>query len=175
MIKDVLISIRPEWVDQIIAGKKIFEIRKSAPKIQNMPCKVYIYCTYGDMKTNYALGKRGFVVGEFTLRKVETVKKIAIGNAEMEYVNISQDRDTDWRRHCGSITTTEIEKYGNGKTLYLWSIQDLKIYNMPLNLAEFGSNEMIYDDNAKEYKPCFVAIGNPPQSWCYVERRKCSE
>lgn len=39
MIKDVLISIRPEWVDQIIAGKKIFEIRKSAPKIQNMPCK----------------------------------------------------------------------------------------------------------------------------------------
>ena len=124
MIKDVLISIRPEWVDQIIAGKKIFEIRKSAPKIQNMPCKVYIYCTYGDMKTNYALGKRGFVVGEFTLRKVETVKKIAIGSTEMEYVNISQDRDTDWRRHCGSITTTEIEKYGNGKTLYLWSIQD---------------------------------------------------
>lgn len=32
MIKDVLISIRPEWVDQIIAGKKIFEIRKSAEK-----------------------------------------------------------------------------------------------------------------------------------------------
>lgn len=172
MNKDILISIRPEWVDEIRREIKILEVRKSAPKTDKLPCKVYIYCTYGDMKTNYMLGKRGFVVGEFTLNRIDVIKRIAIGVDEPRYINMTPNGDVDWRRHCGSLTEQDIGEYGNGKPLYLWSIENLKIYEEPLKLAEFGSNEVIWDNVSKEYKPCFVEIGNPPQSWCYIERRK---
>ena len=45
MNKNILYSIRPEWCQQIANGTKILEIRKSAPKLNNLPCKGYIYCT----------------------------------------------------------------------------------------------------------------------------------
>ena len=42
--KAVLISIRPEWCDLIVRGKKTIEVRKTRPKLET-PFKVYIYCT----------------------------------------------------------------------------------------------------------------------------------
>lgn len=33
MGKAVLISIRPEWVEKILAGEKTLEIRKNRPKV----------------------------------------------------------------------------------------------------------------------------------------------
>ena len=44
MNKAVLISIRPEWCDLIVRGKKTIEVRKTRPKLET-PFKVYIYCT----------------------------------------------------------------------------------------------------------------------------------
>ena len=43
-MKAVLISIRPEWVDKILAGKKTLEVRKNRPNM-GTPFKCYIYCT----------------------------------------------------------------------------------------------------------------------------------
>lgn len=42
-MKNVLISIRPQWCEKITSGEKTIEVRKSAPK--EVPFKVYIYCT----------------------------------------------------------------------------------------------------------------------------------
>lgn len=42
-MKSVLISIRPEWVEKIVNGEKIIEVRKTAPK--ELPFKAYIYAT----------------------------------------------------------------------------------------------------------------------------------
>lgn len=44
MKKAILISIRPEWVADILDGEKTIEIRKTAPKCE-LPIDVYIYCT----------------------------------------------------------------------------------------------------------------------------------
>ena len=44
-MKAIMISIKPEWVEKILNGKKTIEIRKSAPK--NFEGWVYIYCTKG--------------------------------------------------------------------------------------------------------------------------------
>lgn len=44
MNKAVLISIRPEWCDLIVRGKKTIEVRKTRPKLET-PFKAYIYCT----------------------------------------------------------------------------------------------------------------------------------
>lgn len=46
--KAVLLSIRPEWCDLILRGKKTMEVRKNYPKHlyeKGKPFKVYIYCT----------------------------------------------------------------------------------------------------------------------------------
>lgn len=43
-MKEVLISIRPEWCELIASGKKTVEVRKTRPKFET-PFKCYIYCT----------------------------------------------------------------------------------------------------------------------------------
>ena len=43
MSKAVLISIKPEWTEKIVQGKKTIEVRRTAPK--EVPFKAYIYCT----------------------------------------------------------------------------------------------------------------------------------
>lgn len=42
MSKAILMSIRPEWCDLILQGKKTVEVRKTRPKMKT-PFKVYIY------------------------------------------------------------------------------------------------------------------------------------
>ena len=41
-MKEILISIKPQWVEKILSGEKTIEIRKTMPKCK-LPCKVYIY------------------------------------------------------------------------------------------------------------------------------------
>ena len=43
MAKAVLISIRPEWVEKILAGEKALEVIKTRPNM-GTPFKCYIYC-----------------------------------------------------------------------------------------------------------------------------------
>lgn len=96
-MRNILISIKPEYVAKILNGDKTIEIRKTAPKCE-LPCKVYIYCTkeksYMDRlvqnhngfyytvrelvdfdadeySTYYDIaGKNGEVVAEFTLKNI---------------------------------------------------------------------------------------------------------
>lgn len=42
-MKSVLISIKPQWCEKIVSGRKTIEVRKSAPK--EVPFKAYIYAT----------------------------------------------------------------------------------------------------------------------------------
>ena len=48
MAKAVLISIRPEWAEKILFGKKTQEVRKTRPCLE-MPFKCYIYYTKSAM------------------------------------------------------------------------------------------------------------------------------
>lgn len=43
-MKSVLMSIRPEWCNLIIRGKKTLEVRRTRPKLET-PFRVYVYCT----------------------------------------------------------------------------------------------------------------------------------
>ena len=61
MSKAVLISIRPEWCEKIINGRKTIEVRKTRPKM-NTPFKCYIYeCGNGK------------VVGEFLCDEISNI------------------------------------------------------------------------------------------------------
>ena len=175
-MKSVLISIRPQWCEKIASGKKTIEVRKSAPK--ETPFKAYIYCSYGDMKTNYYLKGRGKVIGEFICDRVIEWKYLpddVFPSLRMYYISVD-----DGEKTC--LSYEEIKKYGKGKTLYGWHISDLKIYDKPKELNEFyrpcSYSGICYSCNrfrpngTPNDKPndfCDGEITRPPQSWQFVE------
>ena len=156
-MKSILISIQPQWVEKILNGEKTIEIRKTMPKCE-LPCKVYIYCTHGqmlhDMKDEgYWTGKRfaygsnksnniiwsatpfvnGKVVAEFTLNKVSTY------DWDTDFLNTKQNmyyiKSGEADKTC--LTYEQICDYGKGKDLYGWHIEDLVIYDTPKGLDRF--------------------------------------
>ena len=178
-MKSILISIQPQWVAMIVHKKKTLEIRKTMPKCE-LPCKVYIYCSWGDMRTNYMLGKRGKVVAEFTLNNVECFTTDYRKNVE-QTERISKD---------SCVGMSDLIEYEYGKPcLYAWHIDDLKIYDKPKELSEFThyipNNKcpkkecgidcedcMSYDGEHETCLALYYAhreIKRPPQSWYYVE------
>lgn len=167
MGRAVLISIQPKWCAMITQGKKILEVRKNRPKIET-PFKCYIYCTK-DKANHFWIGKRysyvddrshnafdkvgnGRIIGEFVCSDIEILHSNTIFNAPALYA-----------QSC--MTREEYFEYSADKTVYLWSISDLKTCDEPCALSNFvGLRETRFG-----LKP--VKIVRPPQSWRYVEER----
>ena len=167
-MKSVLISIRPQWCEKIASGEKTIEVRKSAPK--EVPFKAYIYCSYGDMKTNYYLNGRGKIIGEFICDSVIEWKYLPddVFPSWLRMYYISVD---DGEKTC--LSYREIEEYGKGKTLYGWHISDLKIYDKPKELREFktGCNGCKERDTYHCKFHCYGErpLTRPSQSYMFVE------
>ena len=211
MSKAIMISIQPQWVEKILNGEKTIEIRKTIPKCE-LPCKVYIYMT---KKRHFFMANRkgeevwfgdglrydkteiikfpkcdvqywhliGKVVAEFTLNKVDTY------DWDIDFLNTKQNmyyiKNGEAEKTC--LTYEELCNYGKAKTLYGWHIDNLKIYDTPKELSEFGtycSGETwwkcdcceYYSVDATEYETyedccCnnIKPLKRPPQSWSYVE------
>ena len=197
MMKSILLSIKPKYVELIASGKKTIEVRKSAPK--EVPFKAYIYCCkakpylYKEANPPFELfldselykGNgyddrlfSGKVIGAFICDKVEIVNaKCSDYGIDLFYHDCLTN---------GCLTEREIEKYfnvpedrdlramkGNG---YVWNISDLKIYDKPKELSEFRKPCDRFLDCCtcrrlvrNEYMSCDNKINRPPLSWCYVE------
>lgn len=172
-MKSVLISIKPKWCEKIARGEKTIEVRKTAPK--EMPFKTYIYCTYGNDKENYMLGRRGKIIGEFVCDKILEIEVFKSGTIK-NYWFYNLDKSCLSLDEMGAYIGKENIGYG-------WHISDLKIYDKPKELSEFGnlcrkdclrlgkgkSCEFLSTDGT----PCnrIIPITRPPQSWCYVEEQ----
>lgn len=164
MSKAVLISIRPEWCEKIINGRKTIEVRKTRPKM-NPPFKCYIYkCGNGK------------VIGEFLCDEI-----ININGAG----RIPSDAA---RPTC--LEPAELHRYLGAATGFGWHISNLKIYNTPKELSEFSPvcryknddkscpsrrvacSYQKYDcnpDGSINLVECGRTLERPPQSWRYVE------
>lgn len=181
MNKAVLISIRPEWCEKIISGKKTREVRKTKPKLKT-PFKCYIYCThsaknrlwigplysYTDDHSHNAhdMDGSGNVIGEFVCDCISPVAYTSDGLADV----------VDCRTAC--MRPSDFLSYGGGKPLYGWCISDLIIYDAPLNLNSFHrvcQNDLYCEECAMyaEHTSCCgnkaLHLNSAPQSWCYVE------
>ena len=184
-MKSVLISIRPKWVEKIANGQKTIEVRKSAPK--EVPFKCYIYCTIGNgVKGDYLVPSGiqcGKVIGEFICDKVDKI--IPLRHAYYNYIgspiaNVIEYGiwNDDLAQMC--LKKKEIDNDGKGKMLYGWHISNLKIYDKPKELSEFGqkcdnANEIRCRDCRllEEWDNCCSVMCKPltraPSNWCYVE------
>lgn len=179
MAKAVLISIRPEWVEKILAGEKTLEVRKTRPNM-GTPFKCYIYCTNSGVAMGM-WGKHGKVVGEFFCDKITWLTHVGFSGlpgirlAAMKNGHTIDD-SFDFSESC--LTTPQIEKYLGGKDGYAWHISKLEIYDDPKQLNRFKpwSRECKYNDlgfaipNCGTCQDCIVK--KPPQSWRYVEELK---
>lgn len=111
MSKAVLISIRPEWCEKIINGRKTIEVRKTRPKMDT-PFKCYIYkCGNGK------------VVGEFLCDQI-----ININGAGRIPSDVA-------RPTC--LEPAELHRYLGAATGFGWRISDLRVYDHPRDLWEF--------------------------------------
>ena len=142
MEKAVLISIKKEWTDLIISGKKKVDARKSVPTMLP-PYKCYIY----EPKNSGGSGK---VICEFICDKHIWV---------LSHPCIFAKRDTFHSKAIDDacLTMGEVEKYSAGKDVYGMTISNLVIYDEPIDVYAFYSAT-----TGKQ-------LTRPPQSWCYVK------
>lgn len=177
-MKAILLSIRPEWCDKILNGKKTVELRKSCP-VHGTPFKVYIYCTKAKSKIGYLrivpgkgwLRLDGTVIGEFTCKKITGLTHVGeTGNWESDRLHVVEHglyyKPADELLKAACMSKETAEKYLKGRDGLAWHISDLKIYDRPLDLRELtGLQETRFG-----MRP--VEITSPPQSWRYVEDEK---
>lgn len=158
-MKSVLVSENPIMCDKIANGKKTIIVKKKAPK--EVPFKCYIYCTF-PKKPAYTLWLNrgtenkfladGKVIGEFICDKVDEYP--------YDYCDgVDIDDDTILET---SIDREDINIYAKGETLYGLHISDLKIYDKPRELSEFGKVGFGHE----------VPLKRPCAPWCYVEDLK---
>ena len=226
MKKSIIISIQPQWVEKILNGEKTIEIHKSIPKCE-FPIDVYIYCCKSkELHLDYELHnnkKRWFnwnkkshhypfkyckdefgeemgesfngkIIAKFTLNKVDKINNCGscfeIANESYAYTNAIGNRS------C--LDFNDMKKYLNDKNGYAWHIDNLEIFDKPMELSVFYKNN--YDeDNAKPCncgKSCkyegydlqehqniceidydgascpFIKVQKVPQSWFYAYKEE---
>ena len=127
MSKAVLISIRPEWCELIVNGKKTIEVRKSRPKLET-PFKCYIYCTKapkGWLRVDKMIRLDTKVIGEFVCDTFVTDR--TFGHDPL---------------FNGAACMSEIDAsiYSCQSSIYGWHISDLVVYDKPKELSDFNLN-----------------------------------
>ena len=153
-MKAVLLSVRPQWCEMIANGKKTIEVRKTIPKTPT-PFKCYIYCTQGEEKWLAGIiGERqsqklnGKVIGEFVCDKMYGIYYSMYPHDPLVFEEIGTLHRPDLQEKT-CLSEIEIDDYLSGNNGYGWHISDLKIYDKPKELIEFG-------------------LTRPFQSWGYV-------
>ena len=155
MSKAVLISIRPEWAQKIMEGRKTIEVRKTRQKM-NPPFKCYIYRSV-----------QGGVIGEFICDRIYELETKAHGGSY--YVKGENQPTTNDVARQSCLDLRDMHEYLQSKVGYGWHISNLRIYNHPRDLWEFTG--------LRETKHGLAPgpITRPPQSWRYVEEELWSD
>lgn len=112
-MRAVLMSMKPEWWEKILAGEKDLEIRKTAPRcIRGAEVEPLLVLVY--------VSGTGAVLGEFICHG-------CVENKSFSYLAA---------RSC--VAESDLKKYAAGKPLYGWIVQEPQEYDTPSLLAEFG-------------------------------------
>lgn len=115
-MKHVIITLSLQQWEEILAGRKLFELRKSMPLIHPFSGRIYV-----------VIKGTKLVAGYFTLSGI-------VGSNDTKYL---------WSYCDGNlgISKEEYQRYQSTKRqcLYAWEIESVYKYNMPLNIkADLG-------------------------------------
>ena len=173
-MKSILMSIKPQYVTDILNGKKTIEIRKKFPK--DYVGWVYIYCTKGnkheclEYADNPNPNKKGkwCITSGYPYANGKVVARFWCDKVECAYNFLVEELC-----QLACITEEELYKYAGGwyKTddLLAIHITKLEIFDKPKELSEFGKNYLSEISFAPWAKVGLKPLTRAPQSWCYVE------
>lgn len=162
MNKELLISIKPEHLVNILNGQKTRELRTRVPK--DYKGLVNIYCTKSSKNILYK-----YKDIYYTQHYLSFTDDVDILNGKViarfwfdEYIELEHydfwGESYYWKNTVISafelekatcMSSFEMEEYAKGKTLYAWHIKDLEIFDKPKELSEFS-------------------VERPPQSYQFV-------
>lgn len=112
-MRKILLSIKPRYVEQILAGRKQVEYRKRIPQEDGVR-QVLIYASHPLKK----------VVAEFTVG---------------EYITDTLELLWEQTHEIGGIAKEEFDDYFEGKTVgYAYRIENLQRFEEARELCEFG-------------------------------------
>ena len=112
VVSSILLSVKPEYVEQIFMGKKLFEYRKR--QTRKSIHKIIIYATYPMMK----------VVGDVEIIGVISGSPTYVWEQTKQSAGISRDR---------------YMKYFKGsESAYAYQLGKTTVYELPKDLLEFG-------------------------------------
>ena len=168
----IAISIRPNWVCDMLNGIKKYEIRSTKPNVHT-PIDVYVYTTQGKdrlWKESNRYWHSTIVGATPSDLNGKIVAKFTLKNCK-DWHNYSWQEITE----KGCVSDEELQDYSNNKkTLYIWEIDNLVIFDQPKELSELSTcnlgrvNCFMKRCDGKSC-PCFKPLTKAPQSWCYVE------
>ena len=138
-MKTILMSIRPEWCELIISGRKSLELRKQHPK-EKGPFRVLVYCSSGGKKI-YRNGNllNGNIIGEFVCPVIADLGRVCdFSPGKIERIEA-----------LSCVKWEHMLVYAEPKPLHGWVISDYFSYVTPKTLGEIG-------------------VKRAPQSWQYI-------
>lgn len=159
----IMIAYSPKSCELMFDGRKIFDIRKSKPKI-DAPFKCYIYCT---LKGGWLTSVNG---------KVQKVNNMLIDLKQNSIINELNGFV------IGEYICNRVDKgplFTKGKYRYCWDISNLKLYDKPLEVSQFFKFCKFSPCDSCEHNNltdtgyiCGInenPIIKPPKSWIYVD------
>ena len=179
-MKAVLASLKPYYYYLVGEGIKTIEVRKTFPKAEDWSKDIFFYMcrdekSFAEIPKVFREKYRKHF-GKIGLRVVcDNILDYTLDPYGHHSYYISDD---DFESTCLTFFE-ELWDYGKGKTLYGWHISNLIIYDKPRELSDFlidcknCNKKFVGDPNC--WQGCvdgYRRITRPPQSWCYVERRK---
>lgn len=119
MVKTVLISISPMWLQMILSGKKTVELRKTIPSCGH-PFRVLFYCT----KSGNSLTINGYQVNGYVVASAICERSLEIDGF-----------DSAPEESC--VSKEYIEAYAKGGQVCAWYLSDIKLIR-PRDIAYYG-------------------------------------
>lgn len=111
-MSEIILSIKPEYVERIIKGQKLYEYRKRLPS--DTIEAIYIYCTYPVMKV---------------VAKVQVKGKIKASPTAL----------WEQTKHAAGISRNNYRVYFKGcKTAYAFILGELNVFDSPKAISEYG-------------------------------------
>ena len=126
---NILITLPKNLLDKILSGEKKYEMRKCLPK-------------------NMKLGEDGFFVVEKGTDEVRCWCRV--DKITETYI---EDNSIDWYASRLCVPAEYIEKYANGKKVYLWQIGKVKVFQ------GFCRDSLLVDKNPQQFAYCPLSYG----------------
>lgn len=126
---NILITLPRHLIDKILSREKRFEMRKCLPK-------------------NMRLGEDGFFVVEKGTDKV-----VCWCRVDVVYGTYIDHYNSSWFANGLCVSSEYIDKYANGKKVWLWKIAKV------IKLQDLSRSALMIDKNPQQFVYCPLSYG----------------